>query len=100
VVEGGSIVGGVGTKKGADCGVTWDDYIFGHHGVPLAVEIREGNGPKWLFSIWSSFIGENKAPLKGMIQVSFMEGTLVIDCDFGVAFENVRHAVEGISRGR
>jgi hypothetical protein len=94
MVEGWSIIGRIGTEKGADRGMAWDDYIFRHHGVPLTVEIREGNGPKRLFSIWSPFIGKNKAPLEGMIHVPLVKGTLVVDCDFTVAFEDVRHAVE------
>jgi hypothetical protein len=33
-----------------------------------------------------------------MIQVPFVEGTLVIDGDFGVALKNVRQSFEGIGR--
>ena len=64
------------------------------------MEIREGNGPKRLFSIWSPFVGKNEAPLKGMIQVPLVKGALMVDSDFTVALEDIRHAVEGISRGR
>ena len=81
----GSIVGGVWTEKGADGGVAWDDYILGYHGIPLVREIGEGHGPKVLFGVRSTFGYEGEAPLVCMIQVPFVEGTLVIDRYFCVA---------------
>ena len=92
----GSIVGGVWTEKGADGGVTWDDYILSDHGIPLVREVREGHGPKVLFGIRSTFGYEGETPLWCMIQVPFVEGTLMVDCDFGVTLENVRESREGI----
>jgi hypothetical protein len=96
MVERRSVVGRVGTEKGTDHQVAWDDDIFCDHGVPLSIEVREGNGPKWLFGIWCTFVGKNEAPLKGMIQVAFVEGALMVNYDFGVTFQNVGHAVKGV----
>jgi len=85
-----SIVGGIWTEKGADGGVAWDDYILGYHGIPLVREIGEGHGPKVLFGVGSTFGYEGEAPLVCMIQVPFMEGTLMIDGDLRIALQDIR----------
>jgi hypothetical protein len=96
MVGGRCVVGGVGAKERADGRVTWNDYVLRHHGIPLAREIGEGYGPKCFLGIGRPFKCENEAPLECMIQIAFVEGTVMIDGDFGVALENIRKGVEWI----
>jgi hypothetical protein len=39
MVGGWSVVGGVGTEKGADSGVPGNDDVFCHHRIPLSGKI-------------------------------------------------------------
>ena len=49
-----------------------------------------------LFGVLSAFGNEDETPLSCMIQVTLMEGPLVVDGDLGVTLEDVRQRGEGI----
>ena len=99
-VGGRCVVRRVRTEEAADSAMAGDEGVVAEEGRPCLEKVGEGYGVLHFGTAEVPTDVDGEAPLGGMVEESFLEGSAMINGKFGVALEEGWKAVEGARRRR